>query len=374
MTLADGVERGVRLLEFRTGAGLRFTVLVDRAFDIAECEFKGQAIGWQSPTGFRHPGLIDYEGEAGLGWLRARSPGCLSPAGSITCCGPAEGAGRQLRLSRSQVRAHIRCTAAWRLIPAQLDGLWRDAGAATNACCGRKASCASRRCSPRTCISSTHRGRRRRRARSASSIASSITASAETPHMFFYHVNVGYPVARRRLALSRADRGRRVRRACRALRRQGVGYRVLPAPSDEISSSRFGSTNWRRIRPAGPRVALVNDRMGLGFEVRTRKDQLPCLYQWQDFQAGHLCAGDRAFDASCARRAVRARARRDDLAQSTTRSRSYDARIPRARRRARRSRRRKRASRRSRANRRRISAASGRFRALAANRAGGGGK
>ncbi|MBN9024806.1 MAG: DUF4432 domain-containing protein, partial [Rhizobiales bacterium] len=30
-TLGDGVERGIRMLEFRTGAGLRFTVLVDRA-------------------------------------------------------------------------------------------------------------------------------------------------------------------------------------------------------------------------------------------------------------------------------------------------------------------------------------------------------
>ena len=55
--LADGVERGVRMLEFRTGTGLRFTVLVDRALDIAECEHKGRAIGWHSPTGFRHPGV-----------------------------------------------------------------------------------------------------------------------------------------------------------------------------------------------------------------------------------------------------------------------------------------------------------------------------
>jgi hypothetical protein len=43
MTLGDGVERDVRMLEFRTGSGLRFTVSVDRAFDIADCEFKGQA-------------------------------------------------------------------------------------------------------------------------------------------------------------------------------------------------------------------------------------------------------------------------------------------------------------------------------------------
>ena len=54
MTLGDGVERGIRMLEFRTGSGLRFTALVDRALDIADCEYKGQAIGWHSPSRLPH--------------------------------------------------------------------------------------------------------------------------------------------------------------------------------------------------------------------------------------------------------------------------------------------------------------------------------
>lgn len=61
MTLCDGVERGVRLLEFRTGSGLRFTILVDRGFDIGDCEFKGQAIGWHSPSGFREDFFLRRE-------------------------------------------------------------------------------------------------------------------------------------------------------------------------------------------------------------------------------------------------------------------------------------------------------------------------
>ena len=35
MTLGDGLERDIGLLEFRTGTGLRFTVLVDGALDVA---------------------------------------------------------------------------------------------------------------------------------------------------------------------------------------------------------------------------------------------------------------------------------------------------------------------------------------------------
>ena len=36
---------------------------------------------------------------------------------------------------------------------------------------------------------------------------------------------------------------------------------------------------------------MVNDRLGLGFEVVTRKDELPCFYQWQNYQAGHYALG-----------------------------------------------------------------------------------
>ena len=80
VTLGDGVERGIRALEFRTGTGLRFTALVDRALDIADCEHKGRAVGWQSPSGFRHPGLHEADGESGLGFLRSFS-------GLLVTCG-----------------------------------------------------------------------------------------------------------------------------------------------------------------------------------------------------------------------------------------------------------------------------------------------
>ena len=83
--LSDGVERGVRALEFRTGSGLRFTALVDRALAIADCEYQGHAIGWHSPSGFRHPGLHEYE----LAWARSFS-GLLVTCGLDHILGPEE--------------------------------------------------------------------------------------------------------------------------------------------------------------------------------------------------------------------------------------------------------------------------------------------
>jgi len=41
VVLGDGAERGVRALEFRTGSGLNFDVLVDRAMDIGSAEVAG---------------------------------------------------------------------------------------------------------------------------------------------------------------------------------------------------------------------------------------------------------------------------------------------------------------------------------------------
>ena len=68
-----GWNAGQRVLEFRTGTGLRFNLMVDRCLDIGDCEYSGKAIGWNSAAGFRNPTLHDYEGEDGLGFMRSFS-------------------------------------------------------------------------------------------------------------------------------------------------------------------------------------------------------------------------------------------------------------------------------------------------------------
>src|SRR6185312_13739348 len=80
VVLDDGSERGIRVLEFRTGGGLRFDVLVERAMDIGLAEFDDHSVGWRSATGFRHPALHENAGEDGLAWLRSMS-GLLVTAG-----------------------------------------------------------------------------------------------------------------------------------------------------------------------------------------------------------------------------------------------------------------------------------------------------
>ena len=288
MTLGDGVERGIRMLEFRTGSGLRFTALVDRALDIGDCEYNGMAIGWHSPTGFRHPSLHDQEGENGIAWARSFS-GLMVTCGLDHILGPEEVPGENYGYPG---RKSVKHTLHGRIgmIPARLTGygeswvgdrcvLWAEAIVQQSAMFGEDLHLI------------------RRIEADVGGVDIRITDRVvnhgfrKTPHMFFYHVNVSYPLL---------DEGARyvapikdvvwAAHAGETYRYQNIGYRIVPAPQAE-----FVEQVWQHEMVADSSgevpIAIINDQMGLGFEVTTRKDQLPCTYQWQDFQSGHYVMG-----------------------------------------------------------------------------------
>jgi len=287
LTLGDGVERGIRMLEFRTGSGLRFTVALDRAMDIVEVEHKGRSLGWHSPTGLRHPGLHETEGEQGLAFARSFT-GFLVTCGLDHILGPEEVPADTYNYpGKSTVRhvLHGRLTT----IPARLTGhgerwegdrcvLWAEGVIRQSAVFGEN----------------LHLHRRIEADLGGDEIRVFDRVANEgflrTPHMFFYHVNLGHPVLEdgsRYLAPIRD-----VVWAAHAARYrdQGVGYRRAPAPTLD-----FVEQVWQHEMAADAAgevpTALVNDRLGLGIEVVTRKDQLPCAYQWQNFQAGSYALG-----------------------------------------------------------------------------------
>jgi hypothetical protein len=287
-TLGDGLERGIRMLEFRSGTGLRFTVLVDRALDIADCDYKGLAIGWHSPAGFRNPGLQDYEAEGGLSWLRSFS-GLIATCGLdhilIMDEGPAD---HYLYPNRKSVKNSIHGRVSG--IPARLGGygerwegdrcfLWCE-GTVIQATVFGEDLHLTRRIEIEVGTNVIHMH---------DEVAN--RGFYRTPHMYMYHINVGHPLV---------DEGSRyvapiadvvwAGHAGEAYRRQGVGYRRFPGPQrdfleqvweHELTGDAQGST----------RVMVANDRLGLGFQVVTRKDQFPCVLEWQNFQAGQYTLG-----------------------------------------------------------------------------------
>lgn len=77
----DGQARGVRTLEFRTGTGFTFKVLVDRGMDVGYCEYKGASLAWIPPSLF--PGPWFFEQQTEFGWLRSALGGFCNSCGLV---------------------------------------------------------------------------------------------------------------------------------------------------------------------------------------------------------------------------------------------------------------------------------------------------
>ena len=85
VTCADGPARGSRILEFRSGGGLRFEVLVDRGFDIGHASMCDRTLSWVSPVGHVAPWFRE---PAGYGWLRTFGGGLVTTCGLDHSFGP----------------------------------------------------------------------------------------------------------------------------------------------------------------------------------------------------------------------------------------------------------------------------------------------
>ena len=288
MTLGDGVERDIRMLEFRTGTGLRFTVLVDRAMDIADCEHAGRAIGWHSPAGFRHPGLHEYEGEGGLAWLRSLS-------GLIVTCGldhtlfmDDDDASHYVYGPRKTVSSSLHGRIG--TIPARLTGygehwegdrciLWCEGVVQQSTVFGEDLHLIRR-------IEAEVGGNDIR-------LHDRVVNHGfyRTPHMLVYHINVGHPVlAESSRYLAPITDVPWAAHAGAQYRARGVGYRTMPAPQRD-----FHEQVWQHELAADADgkvpVVLVNDAIGFGFQVETIKAQFPCQFEWQNLQMGHYALG-----------------------------------------------------------------------------------
>jgi hypothetical protein len=288
MTLENGLERGVRMLEFRTGSGLRFTVMVDRGMDLGECEHNGRAMGWVSPTGFRNANLTDPEAEGGLGWLRSFS-GLLSTCGLDHILGMmVEDADHYNYPFRKNVSHNLHGRVAY--IPAHLSAygeIW-DADQCTLYCEG-------------TIMQSTVFGEnlhliRRIEAKVGGNeivLKDRVVNQAfyKTPHMMLYHIDLGHPLL--------GDKTRYVApvkdvvwaaHAGPDYKKQGVTYKTFSKPHDAYREQVWQFEMAADTKGKVP-VAVLNDALGFGLMIETNKSEMPCVLQWQNFQSGMYTVG-----------------------------------------------------------------------------------
>jgi hypothetical protein len=285
-TLGDGVERGIRCLEFRTGTGLLFKVLVDRAFDVAHCEYKGAAIGWHSPTGFRHPGLHENNDEGGLSWLRSFS-------GLNVTCGldhilfmDDDPADHYFYGPRKIVSSSIHGRVA--NIPGQLLGYgeaW-DGDECTLWCEGLVRQS--------VVFGEDLHLIRRIEAKVGESVFTLKDRVVNhgfyrTPHMFLYHINIGHPVLDEGARYIAPIRHTIWAAHAKALRKQGVGHRDLSEPRHNFHEQVFEHAMAADSVGQIP-VAIVNPGFdggrGLGLLVEVNRSEFPFMFEWQNFQEG----------------------------------------------------------------------------------------
>ena len=296
VTLGDGLGRGVRVLEFRTGTGFAFEVLVDRCFDVGRCELSGQPLSWLSGAGVTGPWY--YEPDE-WGWFRAWGGGMVVTCGLDHTLGPADDTAAHFNQPHIQPSVRYGLHGRAGGLPARLTGygerwdgdecvLWAEGEVLQSAVFGEQLVL-----------------RRRIEARVGESrftLHDEVENTGHTPtsHMFLYHCNAGFPVL---------DEGAElVVPSLRTSTDYGVpvgGYQVMSAPVPGATEACF--EHELVAEPAGTvPVGLLNRARGLGVYQVFRISQLPHHTVWRMLGEGTYALG---LEPSTNRDAGRADAR-----------------------------------------------------------------
>lgn len=95
--LVGGKGDGMRLLQLRNAGGLEMTVCADRCADIYRLNFKGDNMGYFSPSGYVAPAFYD---DSGAGFLKSFTAGFLTTCGLAAVGSPCTDEGETLPPAR----------------------------------------------------------------------------------------------------------------------------------------------------------------------------------------------------------------------------------------------------------------------------------
>jgi hypothetical protein len=274
VTLGDGIGRGVRVIEFRTGSGFSFDVVVDRCFDIGRCEIEGQPLNWQGNPGIVAPWY--YENDD-WGWFRSWGGGMVVTCGLDHTLGPGDDDAADYHQPHIFKTVHYGLHGRVGGLPARLVGygerwegdecvLWAEGEVLQSAIFGE------------------HLLLRRRIEAKVGDSHFTIHDEVEnvghsrTSHMLLYHCNVGFPVI---------DEGSQL--LVPSLKTTTdydvtpeamATYRTLSAPIKDATEACYEHELVAEKDGRVP-VAIVNPNLGLGVYQVFRIGQLPHHTVWR---------------------------------------------------------------------------------------------
>ena len=173
--LVGGKGDGMRLLQMRNGAGLELTISADRCADISRLIFKGDNMGYFSPSGYVAPAYYD---DKGAGFLKSFSAGFLTTCGLTSVGSPCTDEGEALPLHGTI--GNTPCERIW--WDEDAENIYIHAFVNDGSLFARKLML------KRTiCVSKTA---------GAFTITDTVEnqADTESPLMLLYHMNMGYPL------------------------------------------------------------------------------------------------------------------------------------------------------------------------------------
>jgi hypothetical protein len=285
VVLDNGAERGTRALEFRTGGGLRFEVLVDRAMDIGVAEFDDYSFGWRSATGFRHPGLHEVNDEGGLSWLRSMSGLVVTCGLDHTLSGGEFGASHYGYAGRATVCHGLHGRIA--NTPARLFGYgerWE----------GDRAVLWAEGEMRQAAIFGEHLVLRRRIEAELGGTEIRLTDTVvnegfdPTPHMFLYHCNLGWPLLDEGTTFEARVGGTRWKSESAGA--QGASHLCFGHPV-----AGFVEQVYEHLLEPGAdglvRARLSNPHIGRAFELEYNPSEFPVFLEWVNLRAGDYVVG-----------------------------------------------------------------------------------
>lgn len=270
---SDGVARGVRTAQIRTGSGFEFTVLLDRGMDVGPAHYHELPLAWISPAGFAHPAHFD---QVGVGWLRTFGGGLLTGCGLTYLGAPDEDDGEALglhgRLSHLPAQ-HVRVGEEWQGDECLfwIEGEMRQA----------------------RLFGENLRLRRRISAGLGSSrlvLQDNVEnlGSSASPLMILYHINLGFPLLDEHSYLASQSHPARARDSIAA---PGLNeWMHFQAPTPDYNEQVFyhdlpaDAEGWACIK-------LVNPTHKLSVAVRCQKTTLPNLVEWKMMGQGAFVLG-----------------------------------------------------------------------------------
>lgn len=272
--IADGPGKGVRCISLRTGL-LNATIVIDRALDIANLEYKNIPLAWMSPTGIVSPAFYEPEG---VGWLRGFFGGALTTCGLTYFGRPTVDEGEQLGLHGrvSYIPAKLTlCKGRWESddYVMEVEGEVREAKVFEP-------------------VLSMHRRISARLGESRLLIRDTFTNNGwyPQPFMILYHFNFGYPLLSKHSKLLTTSRHVVPRDADAA---EGAeNYDSFDEPQKGFREKVYFHD--LAVDPEGyAYAALFNEKLqdGLAVLLRYRKSSLNRLIEWKMIGEGTYVLG-----------------------------------------------------------------------------------